>query len=526
MNELGYECGLNGIFEFKTQACVKKFQDEYSLSADGRVGPLTWQRLFKEIPPNEPSSATLNVLEALKSRTDVYRQPTNQDLVGRGIFTQNEPPERSERIYPAYVLGPRRQVDSLVRQLHDLLPAKDTAFLLTERLVQYPEEYLPYLLAFEKAVLLGSFVGIGKPQPPEYPDWAKRRHDTEFWRLEQCIQLLQAMNRDISALSYTMGDSPSLAAVGIRESLQKRLDDVLERYSLSHLKQRITWGADEVVAMAFAQTLPLKKVRVRISNPEAQHHYDGMRKSQEVIAEKLPAVGLIETEDTDWDFEVAFLTRRIGGSVDNYQSNDSKQADFDRHFLYPYQSYSSEQRSKLAMIDGRLFNGAWDTCSVLPRCDLLAYGSWGTFGNVVGATLATAKILFSINHPTIQRQLYLEAVAHDVFANGYQEAQRGGLRDKLRDVGITFNHYEGYQTQETVTQVFNLLNQHVNERMQQHFADTICLQNRVLRFTPQLWRTFESEVHIWPRIEAENFQPGVFRKDLDIRVFNPLSNLE
>ena len=58
--------------------------------------------------------------------------------------------------------------------------------------------------------------------------------------------------------------------------------------------------------MGIAQTLPKTKVRVRISNKETEMWYDGRRPPRELVTEKLPAVGLEESE-TDWDFEVAIL---------------------------------------------------------------------------------------------------------------------------------------------------------------------------------------------------------------------------
>ncbi len=473
------------------------------------------------------SPTTETILEEIKNNTrfKVYHQPTEQDGVGLGI-PANGRDNRSERICPVFVLSPRRQTDSLVKQLVKLLPVKDTAFIIAERLVQYPEDYLPTISHFDKAVLIQSFVGIGGAS--YYPDWAKERHNKELWRLEQSIRLLQSMNRKISAVVCAMGDSPSQAAEDVRKKVQERLHSLLDQYNLSAIKQPITWGADELVAMAMAQTLPLTKVRIKIANDDTQLHYDARRRPREVVAGKLPAVGLEESE-TNWDFEVAILTRRQDGRINDYQKDDRKQAQLDDQFLAQYRNYSSEQRSKLVIVDGRLFNGAWNAESVLPYCDLLAFGSWGTFGNCVGSTLAVAKIIFHADNPVAQKQLYLESVAHDVFANGYKEAQRKeepeSFHNKLeRETNITFYHYDGYSDPATTRRVFALLNQHVNQRMQQHFAGTSCVQERVFRLTPQLWRTFESECHIWPRLPEEVHKLGIYRTDLDTLAFNPSSS--
>jgi hypothetical protein len=494
-------------------------------------GVAKWFAYIPHVTIVTSSPTTETILEEIKNNTrfKVYRQPTEQDGEGLGI-PGNGRDNRSERICPVYVLSPRRQTDSLVRQLVALLPVKDTAFIIAERLVQYPEDYLPTISHFDKAVLVQSFVGVGPPQPEPipYPNWARERHDQELWRLEQSIRLLQSMNRKISAVVCAMGDSQKNSSKDVRETMQKRLHSLLDKYNLSALKQPVTWGADELVAMGMAQTLPKTKVRVRISNEETEMWYDGRRPPRELVTEKLQAVGLVETE-TDWDFEVAILTRRKNGSINDYQKDDQKQAQLDDEFLSQYKNYSPEQRSKLVIIDGRLFNGAWNARSVLPYCDLLAFGSWGTFGNCVGSTLSVAKILFHAQNPVAQKQLYLEAVAHDVFANGYKEAQRKeeteSFCNKLKnETSIIFNHYDGYPDPAITRKVFALLNQHVNQRRQEHFTGNPDIKDRVFRFTPQLWRTFESEVHIWPRLPEEIHKVGIYRTDLEALAFNPSSS--
>ena len=229
-----------------------------------------------EIKSNDPVAKILQDIK--QSQFKVYHRPTEQDGDGVGI-PPNGQDNRSERICPVYVLSPRRQTDSLVRQLITLLRVKDTAFIIAERLLQYPEDYLPTISQFEKAVIVQSFVGVGPPQPDPtpYPDWAKERHDKELWRLEQSIRLLQSMNRKISAVVCAMGDSQKHSSKDVRETMQTRLYNLLDKYNLSAIKQPITWGADELVAMGIAQTLPKTKVRVRISNKETEMWYDGRR---------------------------------------------------------------------------------------------------------------------------------------------------------------------------------------------------------------------------------------------------------
>jgi hypothetical protein len=132
----------------------------------------------------------------------------------------------------------------------------------------------------------------------------------------------------------------------------------------------------------------------------------------------------------------------------------------------------------------------------------------------VGATLAIAKILFDAKNPLAQKQLYLEAVAHDVFANGYAEAQQGELKERVENSGIPFRHSKPPYSQQEVTKAFGILNSLVNDRMTAHFANTDCLNGISFHFNPQLWRTFESEVHLIPPFAPEVAQVGVFRQDL------------
>ena len=495
---------------------------------------------------------TEKILEDIKNNThfNVYHQPTDQD--GDGM-PPNGNKNRSEQYCPVYVLSPRRQTDSLVRQLIKLLPTNnDTAFIIAERLIQFPEEYLKTISNFKKAVLVQSFVGLGDPSEKEkdpdptdypdeakqnYPDEAKQRHDKELYCIEQSIRLLQSMSLEITTVLCAMGDSQKESSKNVRETMQKRLYDLLDQYNLSALKQPVTWGADELIAMGMAQTLPQTKVSIKISNPEAAMWYDGLRPARELVTEKLQSVGLLESEN-GWDFEVLILTRRERSKCEktddyyDYQTNDLQQKILDREFLEAYQNYSSEQRQKLVVIDSRLFNGVWDKDSVLPYSDLLAFGSWGTFGNCVGSTLAVAKILFHAKNKAAQKQLYLEAVAHDVFANGYAEAQRNGFKDNLKDdAGINFHHDGYWEDNEkiaiaNVKKVFKVLNQHVNQRMQEHFEGNPDIKNRIFRLTPQFWRTFESEVHIWPRLPDEVHEIGIYRTDLarNAIAFNPSSN--
>ena len=55
LNELGYNCGnADGIFGKKTDAAVRNYQKANGLTVDGKVGNMTWSRLFPE-PSPEPT---------------------------------------------------------------------------------------------------------------------------------------------------------------------------------------------------------------------------------------------------------------------------------------------------------------------------------------------------------------------------------------------------------------------------------------------------------------------------------------
>lgn len=411
------------------------------------------------------------VLENIRRRGDIYCQPTPQDAEGTGIrFGPGEEPiaeaARSEPILPPFVLGPRRQVDALMRQLYLALPAAvraDTAFVIADRLVQEPEAYARYLQSRKRVVIAGSFVGLGAAA--SVPDWALERHANERWMLRMSILLVRALGREVSDVVYAMGDSPSPAAPGARSALEARLRVTLDTAGLASLSSSVTWGADETIAMAFARALPVAKVRVIFENPAARQHYDGDRRTDEIVAEKLPATGLVPAAEGH-DFEVAVFGRREGGVTSDWQARDAAQQSLDADFMARFAAYDSAAWSRLAIVDGRLFNGAWDRRSVPPRCEVLAFGSWGTFGNSFGMTAAIAKIL-RLAPPSMRRTLLLESVAHDVIANGYEEAQRGTLRDRV-DAALgdgKFQHFAGYDSVAATSTVFRILNDLVAERL-------------------------------------------------------------
>ena len=61
LNDLGYDAGeVDGIFGKKTDTAVKEFQADYFgvAEADGKVGPITWKKLWGDVSPTLPPPTT------------------------------------------------------------------------------------------------------------------------------------------------------------------------------------------------------------------------------------------------------------------------------------------------------------------------------------------------------------------------------------------------------------------------------------------------------------------------------------
>lgn len=478
-----------------------------------RAAPPT---LAPATPPSDPLQAALAALRAGYR----YGQPTPQDQEGRGIWPSGGADGRSEQVYPPYVLAPRRQTDELTRQLYALLPASlrdETAFVIADRVAQSPEMYLPYLRARRRVIVLGNFVGIGEATADQ--GWFVERHRDELAIGAQTIALAQALGLEVVAVRYTLGDSLSPYSVTVRDRLQTQLDAMLAAKGLAVLRSPLVWGADEMVPVAFASQLPPLRVRLRYGGTTQRHVYDGGRTTPEVVAQQVAALGLVAVGPDD-PFDIEALVLTSAASDDGTFPDPAAQRALDALTLAPLAGYSDAQRARLAIIDARMFNGAWDAAGAPPGCGYLAYGSWGTLANKAGTTLATAKIVWWSRSDVARRQLYLEAFAHDVYANGYVDG-RDRLAPQLAAAGVLFAHFDGYDRVETVATVFGLLNRHVNESMAARFDGTPCLAGRGVRLTPQLWRTFESETHLRPAIPGEVDTVGVYRADLDPAIFDP-----
>ncbi len=446
-----------------------------------------------------------------------YQMPLlPQDLDGTavlGVHTQNSVGAdlRSEAPYPPFVLSPRRQTDALVRQLYTLMPTDitdTTAFVVGDRFSQNPEAYLPYLKSRQKIAIAGSFMGIGSTatMTAYNSSWAKGQHTRELAQLEGILALAGALGKTVVNVTYAMGDSSGAVGGSVRNLMETQMNDLLTEYGYSNLTGTLSWGADETVAMSMAKLLPNLTVRVRYSNPAAPQWYDSQNTAQQITNDKLPSVGLEATTSSTFDIDLAVFTRRAGGANNDYQSNDTTQATLDNNFAANFSGYTAAQRNKLAIVDGRLFNGSWDSKSLITNnTDYLAYGGWGTFGNKLGMTLAVAKIVR--NNPAARKQLFLEAVAHDCFMGGYAEAQRGELFRRLRLLTTNWGHWSGWKSESDTNNAFWEINQFVNQRMTAYYGSNIT--GKTFRFSPQFWRIFEADVRMTP---AEIVLPvGIYR---------------
>ncbi len=467
--------------------------------------------------PQLTEQEALNIFKPLRFYGDQWLPQDMDASALKGVHTPNSSNAdlRSETLYPPFILSPRRQTDGMVRQLYSLLPASitdTTAFVVGDRFAQNPEAYLPYLRSRQDIAIAGSFMGIGQTatQSLYNTSWAKGEHDRELSQLEGILALAGALNKNVVSVTYAMGDSSGAIGGAVRIQVQARMNALLAQYGHANLQGTVSWGADETVAMSMAKLLPSKTVKIRYANPNATQHYDSQNTAQTITNDKLSSLGLVATSGSTFDFEVAVFTRKVGGANNNYLANDSGQAALDNTFASNFTGYSAAQRSKLAIVDGRMFNGAWDSKSLITNnTDYLAFGGWGTFGNKLGQTLAVAKIV--LNNAAARKQLYLEAVAHDVFMNGYAEAQRGALFARLNNVTTNWGHWSGWTTEKNTNDSFWVINDQVNLRMNAFYGAKLGTgtSQKKFKITPQMWRVFEAEIKMTP---ADVVLPvGVYR---------------
>lgn len=470
----------------------------------------------------------------------VYHRPNDQDRKsagsGMGIYPCNaaiscsEADQRSESIYPPFVMATRRQTDGLARQAYLLLPAEirqTTAFVIVDRLVQSPEAYLPYLQRKSQVVLIGSFFGIGDVrneadyQKTDDGTGTKTFHQLQLRQLEYAIALIQSLNKSCVDIIYGMGDSMNAYAVTIRNQLRNKSQNILRKAGLDPNLFVLDWGADELVFKAFARRLPSLAFKVTMANPEAKHHYDANHTTAEIVRRTILSLKLTETTAQNFDAQVLVFDRHPQASSNFNQyfpPDDPQQAKFDRQFRQQMAKFTPEEEAKTVIIDGRNPNGALNVASLPSSDQFLAFGSWGTFANTCGQTLAIAKILAHAQNRPAQRQLLLEAVAHDIFCIGYASSQdkSSPLRQALKKKQLPYIHKDPPEySLSQMQQVFAIVNSFVNSQMKKYMPSAYDAEFVVI---PQLWRIFESQVFLK---DGTWSIAGVFRRDLPPNTFNP-----
>ncbi len=493
----------------------------------------------------------------------IYHRPNDQDREGRGILPcygeNNNNPDinvwgdeienpkckkidnRSETVYLPFAMAPRRQTDSMIRQAYFLLSEnirRNTAFLIADRLVQYPEYYIPYIQSKENVVLIGSFQGLdqGVKNEAEYQAivWLKELHDLQFKQLDYSIDLIKSLNKNIVDVVYAMGDSSDPHAGQKRKEITEQFNTILKQKGLEHFALKkdalVAWGADETILKAFARQLPEINLKIEISNPDAIMSYEGGERAKKVVDQVIENLKINEIKDNNFDAQALIFTWYSKDYSFTYENKtkygkDENQEKSDKDLIKKMKSLSIDEQKKTIIVDTRMPNGAWNTSTIPSSDKFLAFGAWGTPGNSFGQTLAIAKLLHFYNQPNkaaIQRQLLLEAIAHDTFLIGYQEGQNptGYLQIELKKKGLTYNYTKPYYTSAEETQkVFQVINQVVNKQIKANGRqESLDLKDTKFTFVPQLWRTFESQVFI---NDGPLSIAGVYVKTLTPETFNP-----
>jgi hypothetical protein len=504
------------------------------------------------IQPTNISTKTKDVLKKIVALNNefpeigVYHKTTDQDRVGSsdsksliGIHPCNGTPNckesdsRSEKVYLPFVMSTRRQTDSMVRQAYRLLPEKHrktTAFLIIDRLLQYPECYIPYIEKKENVVLIGSFSGIGKGitdkekyNGTDNGSGAKTFHSLQLRQLEYAIQFIESLNKPIIDIVFSMGDSPSTYAEEIRKEKEKDVIGIIQKNCTKcqlYLSDfELSWGADDTVLKAFARRLGNDfKLKVVIEDPFAENRYEANKTTKEIVKSQIKSL-LIKEDENSFTAQVFIFSR------DPKKPRESQQAE-DKNFRKKYLlNIPKNQYSKSIIVDGREPNGALNLDSLPPSDEFLAYGSWGTFSNALVQTLSIAKILHYSqvrNKEQVQRQFLLEAVAHDAFFIGYEQAQspNSPLRKKLLNYDVTYCGNDYPYTKDDVIKIYKGINDFVNEQISSKEVSEKITGIGATKFTfvPQLWRAFESEVYA---SDGQLSFAGVYRTDLDQQTFNP-----
>jgi len=400
--------------------------------------------------------------------------PTEIPTTVPTVVVTTVPTEEPFAGWETFVVEHRRQTDQLPRQMYALLP---------NEIKRKWSFYSCWTKAppTENAVLFAAYGGFAESaysDPAQLAEINRRHQETR-----DCMEAAYKSNPNQKITThFVIGDSPTPGFVQklIANNLQPKQDAVSKKYNQPVAP--IGFGYDELAVTAMAYSLGNQDVDVIISNPDSPMHYEGSAPAKELIKAKMQEIGL--TQKAGAPFKILLLTRRPGGNNADFQSNDELQRKFDAAFMA-----ANTITNTTAIIDSRLYNGAWDS-RILPKsCDYLAFGAWGTFGNSFGSTAAIAKILLNANKET-RKQLLLEAIAHDQFFQGYEEVQRNSVIHNLfKAQGMTYMHYGDYNKTDLV-KAYSILNSYANKRMNEHMPE--CFAGKKVTLTPQRAKLFEA----------------------------------
>lgn len=379
--------------------------------------------------------------------------------------------------YETFVVEHRRQTDQLPIQMYKLLPA------------QIRKEWSFYSCwtkapPTKNAVLFAAYGGFSEESyadPKQLPVIEARHQETR-----DCMEAAYKANTSQKITThFVIADSPTPGFVQklIATNLQPKQDAVSKKYGQPTAP--IGFGYDELAVTAMAYSLGNVDADIIVSNPDAKMFWEGSDLAKNLIPAKLAEIGLKQKAGSL--LRILVLTRRPGGDNLDFTTNDTAQQKFDAEFMK-----RNVVTSNTAIIDARLYNGAWDVRSLPKRCDYLAYGAWGTFGNSFGSTAAVAKILFATGaFPATRTKLLLEAVAHDAFFQGYEEVQRNSaIWKSFTDAGISYDHYADY-SESDLKKAYSILNAYANKRMSEFFPKE-CFAGKKVALTPQRPKLFEA----------------------------------
>jgi hypothetical protein len=448
-----------------TTFIVATFSGCHSDSSETECVETDAEVILQKLPPE-----TRAVYEEIK-RSPYYHKPTYQDcVVGLSFAPQ----------YP-FILSPRRQTDGLTKQLYSLLPAeaRETwAYVIPDRIVQNPEKYLSYLAQTtrRKGYIIGTVSGTSSE---------RQCATNEEELLLLTYKLLRSIGyptKDIRIL-YSKGDSPTNTATSAIESkkatankFNEALTKIETGISASPPPEvRITWGADELAMLAFANVLVPMTVSVTASDPGAPQHYEAGESITKIVQEKALDADLTIVDES--------MNPNIRLVVNSGGTNNS------------WDPFPSEQN--VAYVDRRArANGSQDAnWAPTKRCNALAYAGWGTSANAVGSALATAKIVLMSGNQSLQKRLYLEAIAHDIFFIGYSE--RDKYERMLSEINVQYSYNSNHRIPlEKVAQTFQTMSNMVQQNLRSHFEDTQCFTNYPVKFSPQIHRFFEADTAV------------------------------